>query len=87
MNTDIDNLIDDFRDAFSSVGEALEENAKAAEETAKIISNFVLQQLLLRETKFYVKMCFDNIFTHWYYKMKYRKARYARIKYQRSIIL
>lgn len=80
-----DEFANDFCRAFECVGQSLKSFSEASKNMACSFVSLGLQQLFYIEMKYYTKVETANIFTRWFYKKKYRKAHFARIKYQRAI--
>lgn len=87
MNVDTDKFANDMISAFENVGTALNSFTSAGKNLAKSINALAIQQLISIEMDYFYKFLSANFLTRWYYKKKYRKARLARILYQRSIKL
>lgn len=87
MSVDTDKFANDMMSAFENVGAAFKSITSAGVNMAKSINALAIQQLISIETDYFYKFHSANFFTRWYYKKKYRKARLARIQFQRSIKL
>lgn len=77
-------------DSANELSRAFEEVAKSITETGKVFNSLmdsVMKQSIadafIEEMKWLDKLVSSHWFTRWYYRMKYRKAKYTRIQTER----
>ena len=69
--------------AFEGMNESLEDFQKACASTIESTEKHIVSALFLRESAMLIKLAESSFVTRWYYKHKYREAKYHRIKAER----
>lgn len=69
--------------AFEGMNESLEDFQKAYASTIESTEKHIVSALFLRESAMLIKLAESSFVTRWYYKHKYREAKYHRIKAER----
>ena len=69
--------------AFEGMNESLEDFQKACASTIESTEKHIVSALFLRESAMLIKLAESSFVTQWYYKHKYREAKYHRIKAER----
>lgn len=82
-NEDYSILIGDVVRAFSDLGNSIKESSKSLGKFAGATFERYISDALRNEKRFLEKLEKSSFLTKWYYRMKYRKAKYIRIKMER----
>ena len=69
--------------AFESINESLEDSKQACSSIIESKEKHIVSALFLRESAKLIKLTESSFVTRWYYKHKYREAKYHRIKAER----
>lgn len=73
----------DLVSAFEDVGDSIAKGTVAFHSLIDSTMKNYLAEAFLNELKWMEKMASSNWITRWYYRMRYRKAKYSRIKIER----
>jgi hypothetical protein len=79
----INEICKDFVRAFEDVGDSIAKGIEAFHSLMDSTMKNHVAEAFLNELKWLEKLGRSNWFARWYYKMKYRKAKYSRIKIER----
>lgn len=82
-NEDYSNLANNFIQAFLDLDDSFKEGSEAMKNFAGTVFENYISDALYKESRFLEKLAKSSFLTRWYYRMKYRKAKYIRIKMER----